>query len=216
MPGATRVLICGVDEAGRGPLAGPVYAAAVILDPQRQVRGLADSKVLAAERREVLAGRIKERAVAWSVAQASVEEIDRLNIFHASMLAMRRAVESLGVAAEQAWIDGNHCPQLAVPARAFIGGDASKKPISAASILAKTGRDAEMRALHARYPEYGFDRHKGYSTAEHLDARAAVRPHAPDHCVEAGGHARTATRIMELKMVSPSLDPRRSSDARSG
>src|SRR5258708_1850823 len=177
MPGATRVLICGVDEAGRGPLAGPVYAAAVILDPQRQVRGLADSKVLAAERREVLAERIKERAVAWSVAHASVEEIDRLNIFHAAMLAMRRAVEGLGVAAEEAWIDGNHCPPgLPCRARAFVEGDAKHKPISAASILAKTARDAEMRTLHGRYPQYGFHQHKGYATAEHLEALGRAGP----------------------------------------
>jgi len=174
---AARLLVCGVDEAGRGPLAGPVYAAAVILDPARQVRGLADSKVLTAERRELLAGRVKERAIAWSVAHASVEEIDRLNIFHASMLAMRRAVEGLGVAAEEAWIDGNHCPPgLPCRSKAFVDGDAKHKPISAASILAKTARDAEMRALHERYPQYGFDQHKGYATADHLDALGRAGP----------------------------------------
>ena len=163
--------MCGVDEAGRGPLAGPVYAAAVILDPARRVNGLADSKVLSAERRELLAGRIKERAVAWSVASASVEEIDRLNIFHASMLAMRRAVQALAVKPEEAWIDGNACPpQLGCAARAFVDGDALHKPISAASILAKTARDAEMCSLHERYPQYGFEKHKGYGTAEHLRA----------------------------------------------
>jgi ribonuclease HII len=163
--------VCGVDEAGRGPLAGPVYAAAVILDPARRINGLADSKVLTAERRETLAARIKERAIAWAVAFASVEEIDRLNIFHASMLAMRRAVQALGVAPEEAWIDGNACPpQLGCPARAFVDGDALHRPISAASILAKTARDAEMRALHERYPQYGFDQHKGYGTPEHLEA----------------------------------------------
>lgn len=172
-----KAIVCGVDEAGRGPLAGPVYAAAVILDPARQVRGLADSKVLKAERREVLAERIKERASAWAVSFASVEEIDRLNIFQASMLAMRRAVEALGVRPEEAWIDGNRCPrELPCPAKAFVDGDARMKPISAASILAKTARDAEMRGLHERYPAYGFDRHKGYATADHLDALGRTGP----------------------------------------
>jgi ribonuclease HII len=171
------MIVCGVDEAGRGPLAGPVYAAAVILDPAKQVRGLADSKVLSEERRETLAGRIKDRAAAWAVAAASVEEIDRLNIFHASMLAMRRAVEALGLRPEEAWIDGNQCPrELPCPAKAFVDGDARLKPISAASILAKTARDAEMRALHQRYPGYGFDQHKGYATAEHLDALGRAGP----------------------------------------
>jgi ribonuclease HII len=165
------LLVCGVDEAGRGPLAGPVYAAAVILDPARRINGLADSKVLAAERRDTLAGRIKERAVAWAVAFSTVEEIDRLNIFHASMLAMRRAVAALGVAPQEAWVDGNACPpDLRCPARAFVDGDAKHRPISAASILAKTARDAEMRTLHERYPQYGFDQHKGYGTREHLEA----------------------------------------------
>jgi len=165
-----------VDEAGRGPIAGPVYAAAVILDPARQVRGLADSKVLTAERREVLAERIKERAIAWSVAHASVEEIDRINILRASLLAMRRAVESLSIQPEEAWIDGNMCPDLACAARAIVDGDATHKPISAASILAKTARDAEMAALHDRFPQYGFDQHKGYATPEHLEAVGRLGP----------------------------------------
>ena len=170
-------VVCGVDEAGRGPLAGPVYAAAVILDPARRVNGLADSKILTAERREVLASRIKERAIAWSVAFATVEEIDRLNIFHASMLAMRRAVQALGTRPEEAWIDGKSCPpELGCPARAFVDGDAKHKPISAASILAKTARDAEMTVLHARYPQYGFDKHKGYGTPEHLHALGRLGP----------------------------------------
>ena len=174
---AGSLLVCGVDEAGRGPLAGPVHAAAVILDPARRVNGLADSKVLTAQRREVLAVRIKERAIAWSVAFATVEEIDRLNIFQASMLAMRRAVEQLTVRPEEAWIDGNACPQgLGCAAKAFVDGDALHKPISAASILAKTARDAEMTALHERYPQYGFDKHKGYGTAEHLEALGRVGP----------------------------------------
>jgi len=172
-----RIVVCGVDEAGRGPLAGPVYAAAVILDPTRRVNGLADSKVLTAERRETLAARIKERAIAWSVAFATVEEIDRINIFHASMLAMRRAVQALGVKPQEAWIDGKSCPpDLGCPARAFVDGDALHKPISAASILAKTARDAEMRVLHERYPQYGFDQHKGYSTPQHFVLLARFGP----------------------------------------
>jgi len=170
-------LICGIDEAGRGPLAGPVYAAAVILDPARRVNGLADSKLLTPERREVLAARIKERATAWAVAFATVEEIDRINIFHASMLAMRRAVQALAIRPEEAWVDGNVCPPgLGCTARAFVDGDVHKRPISAASILAKTARDAEMTALHDRYPHYGFDKHKGYGTPEHL---AALGRHGP-------------------------------------
>ena len=169
-------VVCGVDEAGRGPLAGPVYAAAVILNPARRINGLADSKILASERREVLAGRIKERAIAWAVAQASVEEIDRLNIFRASLLAMRRAIEMLAVAPQEVWIDGQHCPAISCRARAIVDGDALHPVISAASILAKTARDAEMSALHLRYPQYGFDRHKGYSTPEHLAALARLGP----------------------------------------
>ena len=174
---SAEVLVCGVDEAGRGPLAGPVYAAAVILDPAKRINGLADSKVLTAERRDVLAERIKERATAWSIASATVEEIDRLNIFHASMLAMRRAVDGLPVRPTSAIIDGNSCPRgLSCPARAIVDGDATERPISAASILAKTARDAEMTALHDRYPQYGFDQHKGYGTAEHLHALGRVGP----------------------------------------
>jgi ribonuclease HII len=169
-------LVCGVDEAGRGPLAGPVYAAAVILDPARRVNGLADSKVLTAERREVLAGRIKQRAIAWAVAQASVEEIDRINILRASLLAMRRAVEALKTQPHEAWVDGQMCPDLACRSRAIVDGDAKHKMISAASILAKTARDAEMCALHERYPQYGFHQHKGYSTPEHLNALRLLGP----------------------------------------
>jgi ribonuclease HII len=169
-------LVCGVDEAGRGPLAGPVYAAAVILDPARRVNGLADSKVLTAERREVLAGRIKQRAIAWAVAQASVEEIDRINILRASLLAMRRAVEALKTQPHEAWVDGQMCPDLACRSRAIVDGDAKHKMISAASILAKTARDAEMCALHERYPQYGFHQHKGYSTPEHLNALRRLGP----------------------------------------
>jgi ribonuclease HII len=167
-------LICGVDEAGRGPLAGPVFAAAVILDPARPVAGLADSKVLTARRRETLAAEIRSRALAWSVASASVEEIDALNILQASLLAMRRAVEGLAIAPTGVEVDGPHCPRLEVPARGIVGGDATHAGISAASILAKVARDAEMLALHRIHPWYGFDRHKGYPTAAHL---AALRAH---------------------------------------
>lgn len=170
MPAAPRRLVCGVDEAGRGPIAGPVYAAAVLLDPGRRITGIADSKLLAPERREVLARAIRERATAWAVASASVEEIDRLNILQATLLAMRRAVEALAIVPDEAWIDGDRCPELACAARAVIGGDASVRQISAASILAKTARDAEMLRLHERYPRYGLDQHKGYATPEHLAA----------------------------------------------
>jgi ribonuclease HII len=170
------VVVCGVDEAGRGPLAGPVYAAAVILDKKRRINGLADSKLLSPERRDVLAGRIRERAIAWAVAYATVGEIDRINIFQASMLAMRRAVQALGVQPEEAWVDGNHCPGLVCKTKAIVDGDALHPVISAASILAKTERDAEMCTLSARYPQYGFDRHKGYATSEHLDALGRLGP----------------------------------------
>lgn len=162
--------VCGVDEAGRGPLAGPVVAAAVLLDPERRIDGIDDSKKLSAARRETLAVAIRDRAIAWYVASASVEEIDRLNILQATLLAMRRAVDGLGVAPRRALIDGNRCPSLAIPADAVIRGDGKIACIAAASILAKTSRDATMRALHERYPEYGFDRHMGYPTADHLDA----------------------------------------------
>lgn len=167
----------GVDEAGRGPLCGPVYAAAVILDPSRPIDGLNDSKKLSEKKREALAPLIRERALAWAIGIATVEEIDRLNILHATMLAMRRAVEGLVVPPDQVLIDGNRVPPgLAVPARAIVGGDASEAAISAASILAKTGRDHEMMALAALYPQYGIAKHKGYPTAEHL---AALRIHGP-------------------------------------
>lgn len=161
--------VCGVDEAGRGPIAGPVYAAAVILDPARPIEGLADSKLLAPARREKLAAEIRACASAWSVASASVEEIDSLNILQATMLAMRRAVQGLTPPAEEAWIDGDRCPDLsACRTRAIVGGDRLHPAISAASILAKTERDAEMRRLHLVYPHYGLERHKGYPTREHL------------------------------------------------
>ena len=163
-------LVCGVDEAGRGPLAGPVVAAAVILDPANPVAGLNDSKKLSAKRREALAIEIRAKAIAWSVAEASVEEIDRINILQASLLAMQRAVEQLKTKPEHALIDGNRCPSLVCTAEAIIGGDGKVASIAAASILAKTVRDAGMLELHCIYPMYGFDRHKGYPTAEHLEA----------------------------------------------
>lgn len=175
MRGAASV-ICGVDEAGRGPLAGPVYAAAVILDAARPVEGLKDSKLLSASRREVLEISIRENALAFSVAQASVEEIDRLDILQATMLAMQRAVERLEVRPDEAWIDGNRCPKLACRSRAIVQGDRLHPVISAASILAKTARDAEMRLMHERFPQYCFDRHKGYPTPEHL---ALLEKHGP-------------------------------------
>jgi ribonuclease HII len=170
------VLVCGVDEAGRGPLAGPVCAAAVILNPERPIIGLDDSKKLSERRRDALAIEIRSKAVAWSVAFATVEEIDEINILQATMLAMQRAVSGLIPAASSALIDGNRCPVLPIPARAIIGGDALEPAISAASILAKTIRDEVMRELHARYPHYGLDRHKGYGTKDHL---AALEQHGP-------------------------------------
>ena len=168
--------ICGVDEAGRGPLAGPVYAAAVVLDPARPIDGLKDSKLLSEGKREILAKKIFERARACAVAYATVEEIDRLNILQATMLAMQRAVEALGIRPDEAWIDGNRCPKLACRTRAIVQGDRLHPVISAASILAKTARDAEMRLMHERFPRYCFDRHKGYPTPEHL---ALLERHGP-------------------------------------
>ena len=166
-------LVCGIDEAGRGPLAGPVVAAAVILDPARPIAGLDDSKKMGEKKREALALLIRERAVAWAVAEASVAEIDRLNILRATLLAMQRAVAGMGIRPTRALVDGNRCPQLDIPVAAVIGGDGTIAPIAAASILAKTVRDAGMRELHARYPQYGFASHMGYPTAAHLQALAA-------------------------------------------
>lgn len=161
-------LVCGIDEAGRGPLAGPVVAAAVILDSARPIAGLDDSKKLGDRKREALALLIRERAVAWAVAEATVEEIDRLNILQATFLAMQRAVAGLGIRPTSALVDGNRCPQLAIPVTAVIKGDGKIASIAAASILAKTVRDAAMRMLHARYPQYGFASHMGYPTAAHI------------------------------------------------
>ncbi len=164
------VLLCGVDEAGRGPLAGPVYAAAVILDARRPIADLADSKKLSEKKREQLAAQIREHALSWAIATASVEEIDRINILRASLLAMSRAVEALSIRPAQVWADGLHTPETGLPSKAIVKGDSSVAEISAASILAKTARDAAMLELHERFPHYGFAEHKGYPTAAHIAA----------------------------------------------
>jgi ribonuclease HII len=169
-------LICGIDEAGCGPLAGPVVAAAVILDPKRRIYGLRDSKVLKPERREQLAKRIRERAIAWAVAEASVDEIDSINILQARLLAMRRAVDALTVTPAYALVDGTQMPRLPFPGRAIIAGDALEPAISAASILAKTVRDGMMRAFDAVHPGYGFAQHMGYATPEHCERLQALGP----------------------------------------
>jgi len=173
-------LIAGIDEAGRGPLAGPIVAAAVILDETRPIDGLRDSKLLSALQRERLAEAIRSRALAWAVAEAAVAEIDHLNILRATFVAMARAVAALEVAPEEAWVDGDRCPELPCPTRAIVGGDRDVAAISAASILAKTARDAMLLELDARYPLYGFAQNKGYSTKEHLAALARHGP-CPEH-----------------------------------
>lgn len=169
-------LVAGVDEAGRGPLAGPVVAAAVILDDHKPIKGLADSKKLTALRREQLFDEIRAKALCCSVALATVEEIDRLNILQATMLAMQRAVKGLRLKPAKVLVDGNRLPVLDVVAEAIVSGDALVPAISAASILAKVTRDRMLDELHAQHPLYGFDRHKGYGTAQHL---AALREHGP-------------------------------------
>jgi ribonuclease HII len=173
-------LMAGVDEVGRGPLAGPVVAAAVILDARRTIRGLNDSKLLSAEERERLDVEIRRKAVCFSVALASVEEIDRLNILRAALLAMRRAVEGLREQPSIVLVDGNQRPEVSMAVRTIVGGDAKVRAISAASIIAKVHRDRLLVALHAEHPQYGFHGHKGYSTPEHL---AALRKHGacPHH-----------------------------------
>lgn len=170
----TEGLIAGVDEVGRGPLCGPVVTAAVILDPARPIEGLKDSKKLSEKKREALAVQIREQALAWCVARADVEEIDRLNILHATMLAMQRAVEGLQVQPQLALIDGNRCPQLSVPCQAVIKGDDQVPAIAAASILAKVARDHEMLELDLQYPGYGIASHKGYPTKQHLEVLARL------------------------------------------
>ena len=163
-------LVAGVDEAGRGPLAGPVVAGAVILDPENPIAGLKDSKRLTALRRDALYAEIQEKALAWAVGCAEVEEIDRINILQATMLAMQRAVAALVPSAEHALIDGNRCPDLACPAQAIVKGDSRVAAISAASIMAKVTRDREMLSLDVRYPGYGFAQHKGYPSKAHIQA----------------------------------------------
>lgn len=188
-------LIAGVDEAGRGPLAGPVVAAAVILNDQQPIAGLADSKKLSAARRERLYDEIRARALCCCVAQASVEEIDRLNILQATMLAMQRAVAGLRLRPALVLVDGNRLPVLDVRAEAIVQGDAKVQAISAASILAKVTRDRGLDELHRRYPDYGFDRHKGYGTEAHL---AALRSRGP--CPE---HRRSFAPVAECLAHSP-------------
>ena len=186
-------LTAGVDEAGRGPLAGPVVVAAVILDPLQRINGLRDSKVLTPERREMLASRIRERARAFSVVAIDVAEIDRLNIFHATMLGMARALAALAPTPEFALIDGNRVPrQLCCASRAIVDGDALEPAISAASILAKVARDRMMVELDARFPGYGFARHKGYSTPEHFAALDRLGP-----CCE---HRRTFAPVVQAEL----------------
>mgnify|MGYP003604637925 FL=1 len=183
-------LVAGVDEAGRGPLAGPVVAAAVILDDQRPIVGLADSKKLSPARREALFDEIRAHALCFSIAEASVEEIDRLNILQATLLAMRRAVQGLRLKPVMVLVDGNRLPVLDVPAEAIVKGDARVQAISAASILAKVHRDRWCAQLHERYPQYGFAGHKGYGTAAHM---AALRAHGA--CPE---HRRTFAPVAQL------------------
>lgn len=169
-------LVCGVDEAGRGPLAGAVFAAAVILDPQKPIAGLADSKKLSEKKRDQLAIEIKEHALAWAIASSSAQEIDDINILQASLLAMKRAVEMLKIEPHEVLVDGLHCPKLDFPMRAIVQGDSKEACISAASILAKTARDAELYVLDKQYPEYGFAKHKGYPTPLHM---AMLEQHGP-------------------------------------
>jgi ribonuclease HII len=171
-----EALVAGVDEVGRGPLCGAVVTAAVILDPGKPIMGLNDSKKLSLTRREALFEEIQEKALAWCVARAEVAEIDRLNILHATMLAMQRAVEGLKVQPRLALIDGNRCPKLAVPSSPVVKGDSQVPAIAAASILAKVTRDREMQALDVLYPGYGLAGHKGYPTAEHLEALRRLGP----------------------------------------
>ena len=189
-------LIAGVDEAGRGPLAGPVVAAAVILDDLQPIAGLADSKVLTAKRRERLFDEIRAKALACCIAEATVEEIDQLNILHATMLAMRRAVEGLRLRPVKVLVDGNRIPTLRIPAEAIVKGDSKVQAISAASILAKVHRDRLCAALHERFPHYGFDVHKGYPTAAHL---SLLREHGP--CDQ---HRRSYAPVRAAALLHPS------------
>ena len=187
--------VCGADEAGRGPLAGPVVAAAVILDQRQPIDGLRDSKLLSPARRQQLALAIRRRAAAWAVAEASVQEIDELNILQASLLAMKRAIELLDPAAEIALIDGNRLPRLRIEARAIIGGDALQPSISAASILAKEHRDRLMAELDLAFPGYGFAEHAGYPTPRHLQRLRELGPCA--------AHRSSFAPVRELLQVAP-------------
>ena len=187
------VWVAGADEVGRGALAGPVYAAAVIFPPGRKLRGLNDSKKLTREAREGLVPRIQARAVAWAIASASLEEIERLNILHASLLAMQRAVEALGVVPALLRVDGIHCPKAPCGVEAIVGGDAKVPAIMAASVLAKVARDAEMRRLDLEHPGYGFAEHKGYATPQHLEALQKLGPCAI--------HRRGFEPVMQMNLV---------------
>lgn len=169
-------MICGTDEAGRGPIAGPVVAAAVILDPHNPIAGITDSKKLSEKKRERLSAEIKEKALYWAIAQCDAKEIDQLNILQASLEAMSRAVDALGVQPNKVLVDGNKLPKLKVPAEAIIGGDAIEACIGAASILAKVERDRQMLEWHEHYPEYNFAQHKGYPTKAHLETVANIGP----------------------------------------
>ncbi|MGH8482340.1 MAG: ribonuclease HII [Nevskiaceae bacterium] len=184
--------IAGADEVGRGALAGPVYAAAVIFPPGRKLRGLDDSKKLTAEAREALVPRIQVRAVAWAIATASLAEIERLNILHASLLAMQRAVAALAVAPALLRVDGVHCPAVACSVEAIVGGDGKVPAIMAASVLAKVARDAEMRRLDLEHPGYGFAEHKGYATPQHLEALQRLGPCAV--------HRRLFEPVLQMKL----------------
>jgi ribonuclease HII len=194
LPRSLDEIICGVDEAGRGPLAGPVFAAAVILHPERPIDGLRDSKKLTEAKRDMLAPLIKSHALAWAIAEASEAEIDKFNILQASLLAMKRAVEALSTRPTLALIDGNHCPRMRIQTIAIIGGDDKEDAISAASILAKTARDAALVQLHAAYPQYAFDQHKGYGTALHLER---LREHGPSPV-----HRRSFAPVRELLFIN--------------
>ena len=190
----TTKLTAGTDEAGRGPLAGSVVAAAVILDPDQPIEGLNDSKKLSEKKRELLFDENQGKALSWCIAEASVEEIDRLNILHASMLAMKRSVEGLSVIPGLVLVDGNRCPDLSMESRAIVGGDAVEACISAASILAKVYRDRQMIAYHEQYPEYGFDRHKGYPTKLLMEK---LQVHGPTLI-----HRRSYTPVQQAELFS--------------
>ncbi len=170
LPKKLPLLTAGIDEAGRGPLAGPVVAAAVILNPKKPIKGLNDSKLLSEKKRNILAEIIRENAIAWSIARADVHEIDKINILQASLLAMQRAVAALSIPPEHALVDGNCCPKLSCVTQAIVKGDLLIPAISAASILAKVTRDAEMIEMDNQFPGYGFAEHKGYGTEKHLKA----------------------------------------------